>query len=245
MKSFSPLLIDISNTFTKYTVDLKKIYRLPTSQWNRKTCKTLAQKLKTSHAMISSVVPKINHHFASAFPHTHFLSHKSPLDIAIDYPQPQHIGADRLANTVAVAAQKLAPAIVIDFGTAVTFDVIDARNTYLGGVIAPGIQALTNYLHEKTALLPTIQLSPPSRAIGQSTKEAMQIGAMIGYPGLIQAILQAIRKEMKTRKKIHMIATGGDAKLLAQKLKRQHLLTHIDPQLTLKGLAIVAQKIWG
>lgn len=204
----------------------------------------LAKKMKATHTLISSVVPKVNPHFTQAFSQIHFLSSKSPLNIAISYPQPQRIGADRLANAVAIAASQLAPAIVIDFGTAVTFDVIDANNIYRGGVIAPGVKALTDYLHEKTALLPAIQLANPKRAIGQSTQEAMQIGAMIGYPGLIQAIIQAIAQEMKTRKKIHIIATGGDAELLAKKLKRQNLLTHIDPKLTLKGLHFVARKLW-
>jgi len=246
----SYLLIDISNTFTKYATatshTLNPAKRVFTKQWNSKSCESLAKQMKLSQIVISSVVPSVNRYFKRSFPQAHFLSAKSPLGLRIGYPNPRQIGADRLANAVAVVAQKAAPAVVIDFGTAVTFDVIDKKNSYRGGVIAPGLQALTNYLHEKTALLPKVQLKLPRKAIGQSTKEAIQIGAFLGYQGLIQFILQAIRKEIKLspKEKLTYFATGGDAKLLASSLRRNKLLDKLDPQLTLKGLHTVARQLW-
>lgn len=244
------LLIDISNTFTKYATatysTLNRASRFPTKQWDLKECKKLALKTKRTQVIISSVVPSANLYFKKVFPEAHFLSYQSPLGIKICYPNPKQIGADRLANAVAVVAQGVAPAVVIDFGTAVTFDVIDAQKSYRGGVIAPGLAALTDYLHEKTALLPKIQLKLPTRAIGQSTLEAMQIGAFLGYQGLIETILQAIRKEIKSPhgKKLTYYATGGDATILASPLRRKKLLNKIDPMLTLRGLHFVAQRLW-
>jgi type III pantothenate kinase len=109
------------------------------------------------------------------------VSHKITLGVGIDYPKPETIGADRLANAAAAVALYGSPAIVVDFGTAVTFDVISAAGDYAGGVIAPGLNAMTDYLHNRTALLPRVSLREPHRAIGRSTVEAMRSGAIHGY----------------------------------------------------------------
>ena len=96
--------------------------------------------------------------------------------MGIDYPKPDSIGPDRLANAVAACASFGAPVVVVDFGTAVTFDVVDGKGNYVGGIIAPGLAAMTNYLHEKTALLPKIEIREIKTAIGKSTEEAMLVG---------------------------------------------------------------------
>ncbi|MFD2301658.1 type III pantothenate kinase [Roseibacillus ishigakijimensis] len=162
----------------------------------------------------------------------HQVSSQSQLPIAIDYPHPRQIGADRLANAAAVAPLTR-PAIVIDFGTAVTFDVISQQDegTYLGGVIAPGLGALRNDLHQRTALLPRVDLSEPPSAIGKSTEHAMQVGAVIGYRGLIREILQALKAELAEEAEIH--ATGGDAALIAAKMPE---ISQVNEQLTLEGI---------
>ena len=98
-----------------------------------------------------------------------WLTAKTLLNVRIDYPNPRSIGADRLANAVAVAQLYGSPAIVIDFGTAVTFDIVAPGNAYIGGVIAPGLEAMTNFLYERTALLPRISLREPRSAVGKST----------------------------------------------------------------------------
>lgn len=165
------------------------------------------------------------------------LSHRIPLGVAVDFPDPSKIGADRLANAVAVAQRRIdGPVIVVDFGTAVTFDIIDRRPAYIGGVIAPGLDAMRHYLHQKTALLPEIDLARPDTAIGKTTIHAMQSGAFHGYRGLVKEILGQIESEMGEPAKV--IATGGYAGLIAEGLP---VIASVEPYLTMQGLLHVAQ----
>ena len=155
--------------------------------------------------------------------------------VGIDYPKPSSIGPDRLANAVAARARFGAPVVVVDFGTAVTFDVVDGKGNYVGGIIAPGLAAMTNYLHEKTALLPKIEIREIKTAIGKSTEEAMLVGAVHGYRGLIRGLLGELKRELKI-KKLPVVATGGYAKLIAAKLPE---ISAVAPDLTLEGLRLV------
>ena len=157
--------------------------------------------------------------------------------LGIEYPQPNTIGPDRLANAVAARHHFGAPVVVVDFGTAVTFDVVDTRGNYVGGIIAPGLSAMTDYLHEKTALLPRIRIREVAGAIGKSTEQAMLIGAVHGYRGLIRALLVELRRELKTAK-LPVVATGGYGRLIAAKLPE---IAAVDPLLTLEGLRLVWQ----
>jgi len=159
------------------------------------------------------------------------------LGVGIDYPAPNTIGADRLANAAAAAALYGSPAIVVDFGTAVTFDVVSERTDYIGGVIAPGLEAMTNFLYQRTALLPKLSLKEPRRAVGKSTIEAMRSGAVFGYRGLVREIIARIEAERFPRKKVHVIATGGYAELIAGQLVE---IDAIHDNLTLEGLRIIA-----
>src|SRR4029077_16648987 len=105
-----------------------------------------------------------------------WLNPQSNLGVGIDYPRPRSIGADRLANAAAVAELYGCPSIVVDFGTAVTFDIVSKCRNYIGGVIAPGLEAMTNFLYQRTALLPKLSLEEPRQAIGKSTLAAMKSG---------------------------------------------------------------------
>ena len=164
------------------------------------------------------------------------VSHRIALGVAVDFPDPAKIGADRLANAVAVAQRGFdGPVIVVDFGTAVTFDIIDRRPAYIGGVIAPGLDAMRHYLHQKTALLPEIDLARPETAIGKTTVHAMQSGAFHGYRGLVKEILQQIEREMGEAAKV--IATGGYAGLIAEGLP---VIAAVEPYLTMQGLLHIA-----
>lgn len=164
------------------------------------------------------------------------VSHRIALGVEVDFPDPSKIGADRLANAVAVAQRGFdGPVIVVDFGTAVTFDIIDRRPAYIGGVIAPGLNAMRHYLHQKTALLPEIDLARPETAIGKSTVHAMQSGAFHGYRGLVKEILQQIELEMGEAAKV--IATGGYAGLIAEGLP---VIASVEPYLTMEGLLHIA-----
>jgi type III pantothenate kinase len=159
--------------------------------------------------------------------------------MGIDYPNPAQIGADRLANSAGVLSRHGVPAIVIDFGTAVTFDVISSKPAYCGGVIAPGLGAMSGYLTRQTALLPEIELAEPASAIGKSTVHAMQAGAIFGYRGLVKEIIAKIREEVSGNPKI--IATGGDAELIARGVPE---IEAVDPELTLDGLRQVAARVF-
>src|SRR5438046_5966612 len=159
------------------------------------------------------------------------------LGVGIDHPDTETLGADRLANAAAVAALYGCPAIVVDFGTAVTFDIVSAQRNYIGGVIAPGLEAMTNFLYQRTALLPKLSLREPRRAVGTSTIEAMRAGAIFGYRGLVREIIAQISTEEFPREKVHIVATGGYARLLAAKLPE---VDAVHPNLTLEGLRLAA-----
>src|SRR5439155_22145617 len=120
------------------------------------------------------------------------------------------------------------------FGTALTFDVVGAPGDYISGIIAPGLAAMTDYLHEKTALLPKIKIRDVRSSIGKSTEEAMLIGAVHGYRGLVRELIGELKRELKTRH-LPVVATGGCAKLIAASLPE---ITAVDPLLTLEGLRL-------
>lgn len=162
------------------------------------------------------------------------------LGVPIDYPKLQEIGQDRLANAAGARALCGAPVIVIDLGTAVTFDIITRARGYEGGIIAPGVDIMRSYLHERTALLPLLPESTGidvPGAIGRSTVEAMLIGTVIGFGGMIRALLDAVLGELANRGEPAptVLATGGSSALLAKTLR--HPFTHV-PDLTLRGLAV-------
>ncbi|MDB4435871.1 type III pantothenate kinase [Akkermansiaceae bacterium] len=231
------LLIDNSNTRTKFALDEGEQISewrevVSTAELSEDTLSEALAGVTFEKVTICSVVPKATEMMMAFFDvPTHRISHRSEMPIEIDYPHPEQIGADRLANTVAAVSQFGGPAIVIDFGTAVTFDVADQKGNYLGGAIAPGTASLRDYLHRQTALLPEIQLSEPESAIGKSTEDAMQIGAVIGYRGLIREILSSIKEELGGEP--HIIATGGDATLISSGMSE---IAHLIPDLTLQGI---------
>jgi type III pantothenate kinase len=163
------------------------------------------------------------------------LTPKTLVGVGIDYPKPESIGPDRLADAVAARHRFGAPVVVLDFGTAVTLDVIDRRGNYAGGIIAPGLAAMTDYLHEKTALLPRIKIREIKTSIGKSTAEAMLVGAVHGYRGLVRELIMELKRELKV-KRLPVVATGGYAALMASRLPE---ISAVEPNLTLEGLRLV------
>lgn len=241
------LLIDNSNTRTKFALgdgDRLLPWRgvLATADVSAESLEKLLAGVTFDAVAVCSVVPAkgavLRAVFDGKFP-LHFLDCKSPLGMGIDYPNPAQIGADRLANAAGVLSRHGVPAIIIDFGTAVTFDVISAEPAYCGGVIAPGLGAMSGYLSKKTALLPEIDLVEPDSAIGKSTVHAMQAGAVFGYRGLVREIIAQITREVSGAPKI--IATGGDAALIARGLPE---IQSVDPEITLDGLRQVAARVF-
>jgi type III pantothenate kinase len=237
------LLIDISNSFTKTCLvvgdSMSRVKRLPTPSLDAAQILALYPSKQIEAVVLSSVVPSKKPLIHAAFARVLEVGPALDLGVGIDYPSPRSIGADRLANAAACAALHGFPGIVVDFGTAVTFDVISQAGDYIGGVIAPGLNAMTNYLHDRTALLPNIKLREPSSAVGRSTRDAMLSGAVHGYRGLVKEILDQIRSEAFPKKRPRIIATGGDAELIAG---RVGLFDIVDPLLTLRGLLVIAQR---
>ena len=243
------LLFDIGNTNTHLGLaDSLRVRRqtdIPTAAWSNGKAAALVRKFvgrnAVTGAVLCSVVPKATPRVAKAVQaiwklETLELSPKTIRGVGIDYPKPHSIGPDRLANAVAAVQRFGAPVVVVDFGTAVTFDVVDARGNYVGGIIAPGLSAMTDYLHEKTALLPRIKIREVSSAIGKSTEHAMLVGAVHGYRGLVRELIAELKRELKT-KRLPVVATGGYAKLIAAKLPE---ISAVAPDLTLEGL----RRVW-
>ena len=238
------LLIDVSNSYAKFAFASKKRVSAPatiaTSKVNSAVVAGFLRQRNVRRVIVSSVVPAKNSAISTAAKERSkllWLNWKLKLGIGIDYPKPQSIGADRLANAAAVAELYGCPAVVVDFGTAVSFDVVSGRGTYVGGVIAPGLESMTNFLYERTALLPRLSLKDPPRAVGKSTIEAMLAGAVFGYRGLVREIVARIKAEQFPRKKVCVVATGGYARLIAGALPE---IGVVRPHLTLEGLRIVA-----
>jgi len=156
--------------------------------------------------------------------------------LEIDYAKPATIGPDRLTNARAGLEHFGAPVVIVDFGTAVTFDIVDVQGRYAGGIIAPGLSAMTDYLHEKTALLPRVEIRDIRSVIGKTTEYAMRIGAVHGYRGLISGLIKELRHELSVRK-LPVVATGGTARLIAQRCPE---ITAVRPLLTLEGLRLAS-----
>ena len=238
------LLLDVGNTHTHLGLSRGKVVtslpNLPTEAWRSGDGATLLRKRlggrTVTGAALCSVVPRVNPAIRKAFKGVPILelNHRTVRIIGVNYPKPQTIGADRLANAAAARHLYGAPSVVVDFGTAVTFDVVDPAGDYVGGIIAPGLAAMTDYLHEKTALLPRIKIRDVKAAIGKSTEQAMLIGAVHGYRGLVRELVAGLRSKFKGRR-LPVVATGGYAQLIASGLPE---ITAVDPNLTLHGLRL-------
>jgi type III pantothenate kinase len=156
-------------------------------------------------------------------------------DIKLDHPA--EVGADRLLNVLASHRRYGGPLVVVDFGTATTFDVVDGRGDYLGGVIAPGINLSLEALHRAAARLPRIGIGRPQAVIGRGTVPAMQSGIYWGYVAMVEGLIARIEREFG--EKLKVVATGGLAPLLAEGTM---VIRHIDPDLTLDGLRLLAER---
>jgi type III pantothenate kinase len=153
------------------------------------------------------------------------------------YENPQEVGADRIVNSVAAFSKYGGPAIIVDFGTATTFDAVSEKGEYLGGVIAPGVTISSEALFERAAKLPRVEIKEIEKIIGRNTVESMQAGLFYGYMGLVEGILQQMDKALEG--KVKVVATGGLAGLFQKKCPSIHQL---DKTLTLDGLRIIWEK---
>lgn len=193
-------------------------------------------------AVIGTVVPAALYHLrrlCREWFETEPLVARSSLNwgFSIKTDSPENVGADRLLNALAAHYHYQGPVVVVDFGTATTFDVVDEKGDYIGGVISPGINLSIEALHQAAARLPRIGIGRPHMVIGRDTVPAMQSGVYWGYIGLIEGLLGRIEKEFGQPMKA--VATGGLAPLFAE---GTHKFTAIDPDLTLEGLRLLSAR---
>ena len=246
------LVIDAGNTTTVVGVfDEKELL----GQWRLSSCpRTVDEtgllllnllssneidKSKIEGAILSSVVPAFDEAWQLAIrvylKNERILTFSDalfPMPILMD--NPSEVGADRLVNAVAAKEKYGAPLIVVDLGTAITLDVIDENGAYIGGAIAPGLTIAMETLFTKTAKLPQVGLSVPSRVIGKNTMDAIRSGIMYGFAGLIDSLVERIQVEMGA--KCPVVATGGHSTVLSE-LSRS--IDYVEPALTLEGLRIL------
>ena len=245
------LAIDIGNSSTKIGVfdneTLVKRLIIPTirsktaDQIHASVEEELNQQF--SAIVISSVVPELNDAFRALgedyFNQTPFFVHNGlDFGLAIKYTQPENLGIDRLVAAFAAARKYGAPVIVCDFGTATTIDAVNASNEYLGGIITPGMNTLSEALFIKTSKLPRVEIRKPETVIGSSTVHSIQAGIFYGYIGLTEGILSRMIDELGDEPKV--VATGGFAALIAENCD---LIETLDENLMLDGLRLIYERI--
>jgi type III pantothenate kinase len=196
------------------------------------------KELSLEGAMIASVVPPLNGAMTFMVQKYFgieplFVEPGIKTGIAVHVDNPLEVGADRIVNCAAAHHEFGGPTIIVDFGTATTFDVVTENAEFVGGVIAPGLNISAEALFARAARLPRVDLRKPDRVIGTNTVVNMQSGIYFGYLGLVDGILSRIKKEVPARK---VVATGGLAAIFAD--DSEHIDT-VDPELTLKGLKII------
>jgi len=190
-----------------------------------------------SGVVISSVVPSLKRTLRDGLAKAigvepRFLSHAN-CSVRLDVMEPHAVGADRMANTIAAHAMHGGPCLVIDFGTAVNFDLVDGTGAFLGGAIAPEMQLAANALTERAAQLHSIPLEVPPSVVGKTTVENLQAGIVLGYLDLVDGLIRRFRSCIDDT--LRVIATGGKARLFAEHLEE---IDEYAPFLTLRGLYI-------
>ncbi|HEU4434705.1 MAG TPA: type III pantothenate kinase [Pyrinomonadaceae bacterium] len=192
--------------------------------------------------IIASVVPQLNNVLQSVSDRyfgltPKFVDHTANTGLKLLYDDPSQLGADRIADAVGAVEKYGAPCIVVDFGTATTFNAINAKREFLGGIIAPGLLTAASALFSRAAQLGPVEIEQPKKVIGTSTVEAMQSGIFYGYASLVDGLIERMLAEMEAAPQV--IATGGAAPLMRGVSKHIH---HFDLWLTLDGLRFIHER---
>jgi type III pantothenate kinase len=196
-------------------------------------------------AIIASVAPGVTQSLlegvhALTGASVHVVDATSPLPIRLDVEEPLSVGADRIINTLAAVERYHADTIVVDFGTATSFDCITADGRFIGGVIMPGLRTSADQLTRRAAKLPATELKPPERVIGRRTEECIRAGVLFGAADAVDGIVRRIQREWATPDKPRAVATGG---LASSIVPLTTTIDHVDPDLTLHGLRIAARHL--
>ncbi len=246
------LLIDIGNTNTSIAISdggkVRKEFFLHTmkKEVNPRSFKRLLGTFagRIDEAVIVSVVPAflsvVKKSLKAVVPHikVRTVGKDIKVPIKVKYKDPREVGQDRLVIAYAAKISFKAPILVIDFGTAVTFDLVGARGAYEGGLIFPGLRLALGSLVENAALLPKIVLKPTRGLIGRDTKSSMNKGILMGYASMCDGIIERFKD--KYGKQLKVVATGGDAGLIARYSSR---IEEVSPDLIFKGLSLLADTI--
>ena len=253
------LCIDVGNTSAHYGIvedqTVLESADFPTGLFRKGPAKSFSTALakliaKADGISFCSVVPEINTNLIASIPSGNLtifhLTHLNCHGLELAYPNPEEIGQDRLANSIAAQEYYGVPAVILDMGTAVTLDIVSTAG-YEGGIIAPGLAVMTDYLHEQTALLPRLEekdLLQVEGSVGKSTVQAMQLGVAIGFSGMLDALLTRVFSELENREnaKPIVLSTGGS---IANLTKEWAQKSHFVKDLTLIGLAIAFQRNLG
>lgn len=237
------LAIDIGNTNISLGIfkgaKLIRSFSIPTKNYNLRILKRKLGRADIDDAVICSVVPKltkvVQHSLKKLTVKTSYIIGKDLIvPIKNHYRNPKQLGKDRLVNAYAAAKLYGAPAIIIDAGTCITFDLVSKNNEYLGGLIFPGVGILLTSLHEKTALLPLIKIAKPKKLIGTDTKSSILSGIVFGIAALCKELIGKIKQY--SGKNTYVIATGGDIGLIN---KYSKLKIKINRNLTLEGINLI------
>ena len=206
------------------------------------------ERAHVTDASIGSVVPRVTRPLAAACEswlqaeRITVVDGTSPLPIRLDVDEPRTVGADRVVNTLAASRLFGRDAVVVDLGTATTFDCITADGVFLGGVIAPGVLVMAETLFRRTSKLPATELVPPTQVIGRNTEECIRAGVMLGAAELIDGIVRRIRETWPGRERPFVIATGGLAETFAPLCQS---FEQVEPFLTLHGLRMAHELLVG
>jgi len=236
------LVIDAGNSAIKFAMVAragatpKLVRSVPTGQLTIGSAKRIGARRKS--VAVSSVVPSASRILKGAFPEAVFIGPRTELGFKTMADR-RATGSDRIANVAAVQARYGKNVLVASFGTAATFDIIDANGVHRGGAIAPGWRAFSGILPARTALLPRVVAKTATRSIGRNTREALRAGVAGGYAAMVTRIIDAMKDEAGV-KQLRVVFTGGDAAIVAGLLPWKSV---IDPLLTLRGINLLAGQI--
>ncbi|MEW6076011.1 MAG: type III pantothenate kinase, partial [Candidatus Omnitrophota bacterium] len=241
------LTVDIGNTKISFGIFAKnrlvKKFDIATGQYSLKRLERNLGKLSVTAAITCSVVPDMNRIVRMDLrAHTGkkpiFVGQDIIVPIKNKYRFPKQVGQDRLVTAYAASKLYGYPALVVDAGTAITLDVISGKKAYLGGMIVPGLKMSLDALYKDTALLPYVQLSKPNNLIGTDTKSSILSGVVFGLSVLVEGMVNKLKAKFGASAIV--VGTGGSIHFLSRYCK---IFTHIDPDLTLKGLSLIYSKI--